>query len=154
MTTARLLAAAAAAALATAASAAGPFDQFKGKVKEGLYEYRIENDMSGVAGLPPGMGKQTMTLQQCVTDKDIGSGGLGRKDTMPEGCEVRDFKMSGNSATYTMDCKGDLAMRSDTRISFGGDGFTMAAKTAMTQGGQTMNVAQKIDAKFIGPCKK
>jgi hypothetical protein len=44
------------AATSTAAFAAGPFgDAFKGKMKEGLYEVRMEMEMPG---MPQGMGKK------------------------------------------------------------------------------------------------
>jgi hypothetical protein len=38
-----------------------------------------------------------MNMQQCVTDKDIEGGQLGRDDEMPKNCEMKDFKMSGNT---------------------------------------------------------
>jgi hypothetical protein len=135
---------------------AGPFDGFKGKMKEGMYEYKTEMDMGAIPGLPPGMGKQAHTFQQCVTAQDIDKGQMsrGREGKMPENCEVRDMKMSGDTATYTMECKGDVPMKADNRITFAGNGFDMDMKMAMSQGGQVMNMSQKIKARHIGACKK
>jgi hypothetical protein len=147
---------AALAAFSSAASAASPFEAFKGKVKEGLYEYKMDMDMGNMPGMPPGMGKQSHTMQNCVTAKDIDGGGFARggDPRKPDACEVKNFNMSGNSATYTMECKGDPAIKADSRINFTGDGFNMDIKSAMTQGGQTMNMTQKVNARYIGPCKK
>ena len=152
----RQLAVAAALASLCSVASANPFDGFKGKMKEGLYDYKMEMDMGSIPGLPPGMGKQSFSVQNCVTSQDIdkGSFGRGRDGKMPEGCEVRDFKMSGNTATYTTECKGKTPMKADNKITFVSDGFDMDMKMAMNQGGQVMNVNQKINARHIGPCKK
>lgn len=150
----RLFAVAAAlAAFSTAACA--QFEGMKGKVKEGLYEYKMEMDMGNVPGMPPGMGRQTQTMQNCVTAQDIEKGALGRgKEKGSENCQVRDVKMSGNTATYVMECKGDTPMRVDSRMTFADNGFTMDNDMQMTQGGQKMNMKQKIQARHIGACKK
>ena len=146
------LIAASAAAVSTAALA-GPFDQFKGKMKEGLYEYKMQME---IPGMPAGMGKQAMTFQNCVSQKDIDQGGFGKQDKgqQPQNCEVRDMKMSGNTATYTMECKGASPMKADNRITFTDNGFNMDMKMAMNQGGQVMNMTQKMDGRYLGPCKK
>ncbi len=150
-----LLAAAFAAAF-SAAAYAGPFDGFKGKMKDGLYEYKMEMDMGSMPGMPPGMGKQAHTFQNCVSQKDIEDGGFGKsKDRkQPENCEIKNMKMSGNTATYTMECKGDPAMKADNKITFTNDGFNMDMKMAMNQGGQVMNMTQKMEGRYLGPCKK
>src|SRR5258708_12577594 len=99
-----LLAFARSCALAFAAD--NPFDAFKGKMKEGLYDYKMEIDMSGMPGLPPGMGKQTHAFQKCVTAKDIEKGqmgrGAGRDGKMPETSEFSTFKIPRNTARYTI----------------------------------------------------
>jgi hypothetical protein len=155
MNAVRHLAVAAALASWCFAASANPFDGFKGKMKEGLYDYKMEMDMGNIPGLPPGMGKQTFNVQNCVTSEDIAKGGFGRgrEGKMPETCEVRDFKMSGSTATYTMECKKP-PMKADNKVTFTGDGFDMDSKMAMSEGGQVMNMSQKIKARHIGPCKK
>lgn len=140
------------AAASTVALAAGPFDAFKGKMKEGLYEVRMEMEMPG---MPQGMGKQQMTMQNCVSAKDIESGSIGKgKDQMQDQCEVRNFKMSGNTASYTTVCKGEHAMTADTTITFAGNDYKMDMKMTMNQGGQVMKMSQKMDGRYLGACKK
>jgi len=147
------LAAAGAAALSAAVFAAGPFEQFKGKMKEGLYETKMEMQ---VPGMPAGMGKQPMTFQNCVTQQDIDKGqvGKGRDDKSTADCEVKNFKMSGNTASYTTVCKGEHAMTADSVITFRDNGYVMDMKMAMNRGGQVMNMNQKMEGRYLGPCKK
>ncbi|MGZ5034266.1 MAG: DUF3617 domain-containing protein [Usitatibacter sp.] len=156
MRTQFLIAAACAAAVSATAFAANPFDQYKGKLKEGMYEYKMNMEMPG---MPAGMGNQTRTFQHCVTQKDIDEGQIGKggERKQPERCEVKDFKMSGNTSTYTMVCKDDKgaqAMTADNKITFGHDSFNMDMKMAMNQGGQVMNMTQHMEGRYVGPCKK
>jgi Protein of unknown function (DUF3617) len=161
MRNARLFAAvacsAAAIACATPLDQFKGFDQFKGKMKDGLYEYKMEMDMGAVPGMPPGMGKQNMTFQKCLTPQDVERGqmgrGAGRDGKMPTNCEINNFSMSGNTASYTMVCKAPNEMTADNKITFTGDGFKMDMKMAMNQGGRVMNMNQHMESKYLGPCK-
>jgi hypothetical protein len=139
---------------ASAAFAESPADAMKGKMKPGLYAYKMEMDMGQVPGMPPGMGKQTMNMQHCVTPQDIERGqvGKGRDGKANSNCEMKDFKMSGNTATYRMVCTGQGAMTADTRIAFVPDGFNMTMKMAMDQGGRKMNMTQNMEGRYVGPC--
>ncbi len=154
MTKARLLAIACAAVSAVAI--AGPFDSFKGKMKDGLYEYKMEMDMGAIPGMPPGMAKHSMTFQKCLTPQDIEKGqmgrGAGRDGKMPESCEIKNFSQSGNTASYTMECK-QPKMSADNKITFTGEGFNMDMKMAMDQDGRMMNMTQHMESKYLGPCK-
>src|SRR4051812_48343403 len=147
-----LLAALVCSAIVANALADGPFDQFKGKMKEGLYEYKMQMEMPG---MPANMGKQNMTFQNCVTRDDIEKGNMGRgkNGKMPETCEVKNFNMSGNTASYTMVCK-DPPMQADNKITFGDGTFNMDMKMAMDQGGQKMNMTQHMEGRYLGACKK
>ena len=153
----RLLALACVAALAATAWAQNPFSAFKGKVKEGMYDYKMEMDMGQMPGLPPGMGKQSMTMQHCLKQEDIDRGGFtkGRDGKgMSDNCKVENMKMSGNTASYTMVCKGGPDMTADNVITFTNDGYKMDMKMSMVREGRTMNMTQHAEAKYVGPCTK
>ena len=150
------IAAATCCALSAAVAFAGPFDAFKGKMKEGLYETKVEMDMGQMPGLPPGMGKQSFTHQHCVSDKDFekGSFGKGRDGKGPnESCEVKNMSVSGNTATYTTVC-AQPKMTADNKITFTGNGYILDMTMTMDQRGQTMNMKQHMESKYIGPCNK
>ena len=73
---------------------------------------------------------------------------------MPDGCTVKDMKMSGNTATYRMECVKDPKMTVDTTMTFAGDDFTMKQKMAMNQGGQVMNMNKTMTGRYTGPCRR
>ena len=147
------IALAAACVLAAPIAFAGPFDAFKGQMKPGLYESKVDMEMSGMAGMPPGMGKQSMTHQHCITQKDIDDGGIaknkrpGAKDSE---CEIKDVKMSGNTGTYKMVCP---QMTSDAKITFTGNGYQMDMVSSMDQGGHKMTMKHHSESKYLGACK-
>jgi hypothetical protein len=152
------VAVAVAACLACAASAAdNPFAGFKGKVKPGLYEYKVEMDMGNVPGMPPGMGKQTHTMQHCVTEEDVQTGKMGRPDRpgADSNCHVQDMHMSGGTASWKMVCKGGPDMTADAKMAFHGDGYTMDMVMDMQggpRGGGPMHMKQHVEGKYLGPC--
>ncbi len=146
-----LLAALAAAATAHAQS---PGDAMKGRIKPGMYAYQMEVDMGQVPGMPAGMGRQSMQFQHCVTDKDVEKGQFGKgRDKSPANCEMQNFRMSGNKASYRMVCKGEAAMTADNEITFVANGFAMKMKMSMDQGSQRMTMTQRMEGRRVGDCK-
>lgn len=139
-----------AAAAFCASAIAGPFDQFKGKMKPGLYEYKMDMDMPG---MPGGMGKHSMTTQHCVAEKDIEGGDFAKRDKQAKDCEIKDMKMSGNTAHYKTVCTGQNPMTADTTITFRDNGFVSDMKMTMNQGGQAMNMSQHMEGRRLGDCK-
>jgi hypothetical protein len=145
----------AAALAASTAFAQGDMKAFTSRIKPGLYEYRMEMDMGAIPGAPKGMGKQTMSVQHCLTAKDIEDGQLGRKDPNSKvDCKITDMKMSGNTAHYKFVCKGEMQMTSDNTVTFVPDGYHMVSKMQMNHGGQVMNMTHNSQAKYLGACKK
>ena len=142
--------AAALAACCGAALAAGPFDAFKGKMKEGLYEYKMDIDMPG---MPGGMGKHSQTIQHCVTSKDLEEGNFARGPQHKQDCEFQDVKFSGNNGSYKMVCKGKNPMTADVKMVFRDGGFASDMNMTMNQGGQQMTMKQHMDGKYLGACK-
>lgn len=150
-------AAAAFCVLAAATAIAGPFDQFRGKMKPGMYEMKMDMDMGAIPGMPPGMGKQSHTIQHCVTEQDLEKGAFsrGRDGKGPnENCEVKNMNVSGNTATYQMVCT-QPKMTADNKITFSGNGYVMDMKMSMDQGGgHMMNMNQHVESRLLGPCTK
>ena len=131
---------------------------FKSKAKPGMYEYKMDMDMSGMPGMPPGMGKQSFTTQHCLTQEDIDKGTMskGRDPKENNDCQVKNLESSGSSASYTMACTKPRQMNADVKINFVSDGYHMDMKMNMTEpkSGQTVNMMQHMDAKFLGACTK
>jgi len=156
MKTRMLLCLACAAAFPLAAAAAdNPFQAFHGKVKPGMYEYKMDMDMGAIPGMPPGMGRQSHTFEHCVTPEDIQRGEMNKNDRsrMPKDCDVKDFHMSGDTATYKMVCTGQHEMTSDNRITFKGDGYDMDMLLDMNEGGRPVHMKEHMQARYAGACK-
>ena len=140
---------------ATAAIAQDSMSAMKGKMKDGRYAYKMEMDMGQVPGMPAGMGKQTMNFEHCVTPQDIEKGqlGKGREERNPGNCEIKDFRMSGNTATYKVTCRGEHEMDADNILAFASDGYRLVSKVQMVAGGQRITSSSTTDAKYLGACK-
>ena len=155
-----LIALACAGSTALAAAAAGSdalYDAFKGRIKAGMYEYKMDMDMGAIPGMPPGMGRQTHTIQHCVTPEDIKRGEVNKNDRnrMPKDCDVKDLKVSGNTATYKMVCTGEHSLTSDNRLTLNSDGFTSDVDMTMNERGHPMTMKQHMQARYLGPaCTK
>jgi hypothetical protein len=70
---------------------------------------------------------------------------------MPDGCSVKNMKVSGNDASYTMECTKDPKMKADVKMTFQGDGFTMKQDILMDRGGQQMPMQTTMTGKYKGP---
>jgi hypothetical protein len=135
-----------------ALAADNPFAGMKGKMKEGMWQYTMK--MGNVPGMPAGMKMPPMTFSRCLTAQDIEQGGATQREgKMPEGCTVKNMKMSGNNASYTMECTKDPKMKSDVKLTFAGDSFTMNQDMEMDRGGQMMKMQQTMTGKYTGACK-
>src|SRR6188768_1595381 len=133
----QLVAALALAVAVPALAQDNPFAGMKGKIKEGMWEYRME--MGAMPGMPAGMTMPPMTFSRCLTAKDIESGAATSKDgKMPEGCTVKNMKVSGNNANYTMECTKEPKMTADVKMTFAGDSFTMKQDIVMDHQGKPM----------------
>ena len=130
-----------------------PFAGMKGKIKEGQWEYKMQ--MENMPGMPAGMTMPAMTFQHCLSAADVESGRVGQKDgKMPDGCAIKNVKVTGNTASYRMECTKDPKMIGDVDMTYAADTFTMRQKLQMNQGGQVMNVNNTMTGKYLGPCKK
>jgi hypothetical protein len=118
-------------------------------MKPGLWEMTMSAEMQGMPG-----GMPATKLQHCYKAEDL----KDLRETVPKQtnskCHVRDWKQSGNTITYTMSCEGSTAMTMTGNMTYASDHYSGSAKISMNQGGQTMNVTQKFNARRLGDCKK
>jgi len=119
-------------------------------MKEGLWEITTKMEMPGMpAGMPP------QTIKQCVTKKDMEN----PQRMLPSGpkddrCKVSDYKMQGNTATWSWACTGGDEMRGTGTMTFSGNSYTGTQKMSMKQGGQSHNMSMQISARHLGDCKQ
>jgi hypothetical protein len=117
-------------------------------IKDGLWEVTTTMDMGAAGGKKP-----PQMMQQCVTPeqaKDPASIGRGLDKSQ---CQITDHKVSGNTATWKLACKGEGAVTGTGSATYGGTTYSMTSTTTMTHGGQTMTMTVNQTGKYIGPCK-
>lgn len=130
----------AALSLAAAAALAQPqAGYFKGKVKPGQYE--ITTVMEA-----PGYESDSKARRRCISAQDIGN------DAEEAGCEARDFKGAGNSATWSVVCTGKDPKRADTKVAVTPEGFTSETVVTGTEGGKPYRLTQTTRGRYLRPC--
>lgn len=115
-------------------------------MQPGLWEITMKMEMAG-GGMP------ATTVRQCVRPADIEDA----RRTIPQNkdpkCEMKDYKMQGNTASWRMECKGPEAMSGTGTITYSGSSYSGTTKLNMKQDGQTMSMTQSYSGKRIGDCK-
>ena len=133
----------AATALSHAAHAAAP------NMREGMWEITMKMEMAGMpGGMPPQVIKQCMTKKDVENPQKFAQGGPGA-----ERCQVSNYRLTGNTASWDMACKGPEEMTGSGTITFSGDSYTSTTRMAMKSGGQTQNMTMHSAAKRVGDCK-
>ena len=129
--------------LLSALWATGAWAQFK----DGLWEITTQVEMKG---MPQQMAPATM--RQCIT----------RSDPVPKNqdknyeCKTTGQKISGNTVSYTVECKGKEGVVLTTgKTAYTGSMMDGAATTSFKMKGQPeMQMNSKMKGKYIGPCPK
>jgi hypothetical protein len=150
--------AAALAAMSAIAVAQGP-----GPRRDGNWEIKMTMDMSGVPNMPAGMQMPAVTTTQCITKEMANdpkntvptANPMGRgRGAAPENCKMQDYKMEGNTATFTMKCDAPNAMTMTGQFVYGTDSYEGTVKADVDRGGQPMTVNMKYSGKRLGDCNK
>ncbi|MBN1363904.1 MAG: DUF3617 domain-containing protein [Syntrophaceae bacterium] len=121
------------------------------ELKEGLWEVTTQVEIKGMPQqMPP------TTFRQCITKNDpVPQNKDQNKDKNYE-CKTINRKVSGNTISYTMECKGK---EGETKVS----GTTTYTDNSMNgtstsnikiKGQPEMQMTSKIRGKYIGPCPK
>ncbi len=116
-------------------------------MQPGLWEITTKVEMAGMPGnLPP------TTIRHCVKAADIETGRHAIPQNIDKKCEMQDFKVQGNTSSWSMVCKGENAMSGSGTISYSGNSYSGNSKMTMTHGGHTMNMSQTYSGKRLGDC--
>lgn len=118
----------------------------KPNMQDGMWEITTRMEMPG---LPAGLG--TQTAKHCVTPAEAAD--PARTLPRDDQCQVSDVRFQGNTTSWSMRCSGPEPMTGKGSVTYHGTSYNGSMSLAMSQGGQTINVTQKIDAKRVGDCK-
>ena len=144
--------------LACAAHAQTGLD-FRGKMKEGMYETSFKMEMPG---MPQGVGGMSNTVKKCTTKEDLEKGKdmfSDPKHAHSTSCEMKNVRQSGNTMSYDMECPKE-GMNSTTTLAFN-DG-SVKGVTKMKVGGEKAKgmppgmgeMTMNFESKYLGACTK
>jgi hypothetical protein len=120
------------------------------EVKEGLWEITTKTEIQGMPGQMP-----ATTTKQCITKNDI----VPKPEKQEKGqeCKIKDQKVSGDTVTYTIECKdkGGTVLEVSGKTTYKGNVFDGTTNTTIKSKEQgTMQMTSKMSGKYVGPCKK
>ena len=116
---------------------------------EGLWEITTKMEMQG---MPMQMPARKHT--QCLTKKNMLKTMVPKEQDQGEECKITDQKISGNTVTWTMKCKGEDAMEVTGKTTYHGDTFegTITMIPNNPEEGK-MKMINHISGRRIGECK-
>jgi len=118
-------------------------------MQPGMWEISMKSEMPSMPDMPA---MPATTVRQCIRPTDVQNG----SHTVPKNdsqCEIKDYKMQGNTATWRMECKGPNAMNGSGSMTYGGTSYSGTTKMTMKEGGHTMDMVQTFNGKRTGDCK-
>lgn len=115
--------------------------------KEGLWEITTQVEMKGMPqSMPP------TTFRQCITKNEA----VPQNKDKSYDCKTVNQKISGNTVSYTVECKGkEGAMQTSGTTTYTDKSMNGESTTTFKMKGQPeMKMANKIKGKYIGVCPK
>ena len=115
-------------------------------MRPGRWEVTMQMEMPNMPVAMPAM-KNT----QCVTQQEIDSPNKGLPsgpNKNPIECKTSDYKVSGNTVTWTMTCTGQPPTTPSGELRFSGDAYDGLIKMMVEQ----QQMSMKISGKRLGDC--
>jgi len=116
------------------------------RMQPGLWEITVRIDMQGTP-----VREATQTLRHCYTPRELEDGRNALPAAGP-GCEVVDYLLSGNRATWSLLCAGPNAVGGGGEMIFGAVAYAATVWNDVPEQGRILRVVQKIRAKRLGEC--
>jgi Protein of unknown function (DUF3617) len=145
-----LTVAAAIAAISATAVAQGP------RV-DGNWEIKTTMEIPGMPrAMPPTTTTQCITKEMAADPKStVPQGPMpGRGRGTSDNCKMTDYKMDGNTATFTMKCDPPQQATMTGKFVYGVDSYEGTMKMDADRGGQPMSINIKYSGKRLGDCTK
>lgn len=122
--------------------------------KPGLYKLAMTVKTEG---MPVAVAPQVLNTEHCITQQDIDAG-MQKAMANPDpksGCTMNDYKIAGNTATWSLACKSQgMTMNGTGKGTFTASGYNFRTETKMAMMGMNMlNITDGV-ATRAGDCKK
>lgn len=118
-------------------------------MQPGMWEITTKMEMTGMEGMPA---MPPQTVRQCIKPADVQNGTA----TVPKGdpkCEMKGYKVQGNTASWQVECKGENPMSGNGTVTYSGNSYSGKTQFSMKEDGQSMTMNQTFNGKRIGDCK-
>jgi len=115
-------------------------------MQPGLWEISTKMEMPGMPMQMP-----ARKHRQCLTRQKMEPNAQGQET---ENCKITDRKISGNTVSWVIQCRGENAMRAVGKMTYHGDTLegTITIKASDPEMGE-MNMVNRISGRRIGECK-
>ncbi|MFA5321749.1 MAG: DUF3617 domain-containing protein [Smithella sp.] len=117
------------------------------ELKEGLWEITTQVEMKRIPqSIPP------TTFRQCITKKDA----IPQSKDKNYECKTINQKISGNTISYTVECKSKEGVMHTSGTTTYTDKFMNGSSTTSfkIKGQPEMKMSSKMKGKYIGACPK
>ena len=141
---------AAAAAVCAMCAVTGPSSAATA-MKPGLWEVTVSNDITGMPVKQP-----PVTVRQCYKPEDVKDPQrmIPKQQDPNFKCDTRDYKMSGDTATWNLACKGQgMTMTGKGSMTMKGESYKGSSVMDMNAGGRAMKISTSMSGKWVGECK-
>jgi hypothetical protein len=112
-------------------------------IQEGMWEITSKVEMPGMPmEMPP------VTYTQCLTKEDL----VPQSSQPGEECKITQTKVTGNTVTWTMQCKGQGGTMAGTgSVTYSGTSFEGTIKMTMPE--SNMEITSHISGHRVGDCE-
>ena len=115
----------------------------KSPMKPGKWQITMTMDMPNMPmKMPP------MTFTNCITKEQAENPQPPKQKD--QDCKVDNYKLDGNTVTWTVSCTGKQKMTGEGKMTFNADTYEGTTHMKM----QDMEMTQHFDGKYVGECDK
>lgn len=112
--------------------------------KPGKWQIKMQMEIPGMPFKMP-----AVNTQVCLTEEDLANPEKAVPNDPKQKCTVSDYKVDGNTVTWSIDCPKDKT-KGTGEITYAGDAYTGTMN--MTAGEQAMKMTYS--GKWLGACQK
>lgn len=117
-------------------------------MQPGLWEITTEMEMPGMPmKLPP------QSIRHCYTAKELADGRNAVPQSGDGNCQVKNYRMSGNTASWEIECIGESAMHGKASMTISPTRYTGKMEAVMSSPGGDMKMTTHWRAHRIGDCR-
>ncbi len=112
-------------------------------MKPGKWQVSIQMEMPNMPMKMP-----AMTFTHCVTKEEAENPQPPKSKQDKSDCKISDYKIDGNTVTWTVKCTGKQEMTGEGKMTFNGDSYSGETHLKADE----IEMTQKMTGKLLGAC--